>query len=271
MDTMKDIGFEMNVLFGGEPMLRPDILDIVSYAKKIELPYAFISNSTYINTTSVADLVASGLDNYTASVDTLKTADRRSADGVRAILEMKRAGVRDVVANVVVHRKNLQEIPAIVKFFSGLDVWVILGILQDCLSDEGWDYRSPSGLGLKQLPVETIEVVQRELLSLYDEGAKIHNVRSYIENMHTFGRKLNWKCSTPAYIPIDEDGSLMTCVDVRGNAVGFKEYHLQDLLNPAKRDQYIADRAIDVANCSGCYYNHSWQVEHLGNFDLAHR
>lgn len=274
MDTMKDIGFDINVLFGGEPMLRPDVLYIIEYAKKINLPYAFISNSSYINGQSVADLVAAGLDNYTASIDTLKmSGDRRSADGLRAIIEMKEAGVRDVVANIVVHRKNLREVPAMIKYFSGLDVWVILGVLQDCQgTDTEWDYRSSSGLGLKQLPVEVVEEVQEELLLLHDQGAKIHNVRSYLENFSTLGRKLNWKCSTPAYIPIDEDGSLMTCVDRRGHAVSAGGgYKLADLLHPQRREHYIQDRAVDVSSCPGCYYNHSWQVEHLGSFNLAHR
>ena len=69
----------------------------------------------------------------------------------------------------------------------------------------------------------------------------------------------------------DEDGTLMTCVDKRGSIVGSHRYLLSDLLNPQIREQYFIDRAADVAKCSGCYYNHSWQVEHLGNFDLAHR
>lgn len=271
LDTCKSIGFDIVVLFGGEPMLHPNIYGIVEYADRIKLPIAFSSNSLLINQKTAKKLVYRGLKSFTASIDSLNPEDVRSHAGLKAIKIMKDLCVPDVVANMIIHKDNLSDIPLLLETMQGLGVWSIFAIMQDCDKKDNyfWDYRSHSGLGLKYADTEQIKKVKTFILDKIDKGYKVHTVRSYFENMDTLGVTLNWKCSEASYIPIDWDGSIMSCPDFRGKRVG-RNYSVHDLLNKEKRKQYLLDRQKDVKECMGCYYNHAWQVEHLDGFDLSH-
>jgi MoaA/NifB/PqqE/SkfB family radical SAM enzyme len=54
---------------GGEPLLRKDIVDFISHAKKLDLKVGLNSNAVLIDEDYANALVASGLDNLTVSVD----------------------------------------------------------------------------------------------------------------------------------------------------------------------------------------------------------
>jgi len=269
--TMKRIGFDINVLFGGEPMMRSDIYELIDFASAIELPYAFISNSTLINADSAKKLVAAGLNNYTASIDTLRYDDERSQAGLKALLMMKALGVKDLVANIVIHKDNLVDIPRITEHLLDLGVWVIFGIVQDTLDERWWEYRSSNKLGLRYAEIDKVKMVADRLKLMKISGRKIHNVSSYFDHFTTYGRRLNWKCTIPYYIPIDVDGSLMCCVDWRGRRMEDEQFRLHDLLDPVRQKQFVTTWMADTTECPGCYYNHSWQVEYMRDAeDLTH-
>lgn len=55
----------------GEPLLHPRIAEMVRYAKKGGLPYVrFATNATLLNDDAAKDLIESGLDSLTVSMDT---------------------------------------------------------------------------------------------------------------------------------------------------------------------------------------------------------
>ena len=54
---------------GGEPLLRKDLVDFITHAKKLDLKVGLNSNAVLIDEDYASALVASGLDNLTVSVD----------------------------------------------------------------------------------------------------------------------------------------------------------------------------------------------------------
>jgi MoaA/NifB/PqqE/SkfB family radical SAM enzyme len=65
----KDIGIIGCVLYGGEPLLRSDIFDIVSYAHKIGMNTKIITNGLLLDKDKIKLLLESGIDGISISID----------------------------------------------------------------------------------------------------------------------------------------------------------------------------------------------------------
>lgn len=63
--------FQLSLHLIGEPLLHPQIMEMVRYAKSRGLPYVrFATNATLLNEDLSRDLIDSGLDSLTISMDT---------------------------------------------------------------------------------------------------------------------------------------------------------------------------------------------------------
>lgn len=87
--------------FGGEPLLRPDVVTLVGHATRRGLPSALTSNMTLLDPTTAAQLVDAGLDYFIASLDgpePVNNAVRKGNDvytkvvaGLQALLSARQA------------------------------------------------------------------------------------------------------------------------------------------------------------------------------------
>lgn len=69
MDDLKAFGVPVLILSGGEPLLRPDILDISRRAKDLGFYVGLSSNGTLIDTDNINDIAAVGYDYVGISID----------------------------------------------------------------------------------------------------------------------------------------------------------------------------------------------------------
>ncbi|MBR2214506.1 MAG: putative heme d1 biosynthesis radical SAM protein NirJ2 [Selenomonadaceae bacterium] len=74
-------GFKIMIFSGGEPLMRPDILELVSYAASLKLIPVFGTNGTLITPTMAADLKKAGAKGMGISLDSL---DQEKHDKFRA-------------------------------------------------------------------------------------------------------------------------------------------------------------------------------------------
>lgn len=123
------------VLTGGDPMKRPDLAELVSYATGRHVPVAFSPSATPLLTASaLRELRAAGLKAVSLSVDGASAAvhdDFRGVDGVFA----RTMGLWDaalecglkVQINTTVARRNLRDLPAIagLLFERGAMTWSV--------------------------------------------------------------------------------------------------------------------------------------------------
>lgn len=65
----KELGLEDLTLSGGEPMMRNDIYDIISYAASIGVKTSMVSNGTLIDEDNVKKLIQSGLTTVIFSIE----------------------------------------------------------------------------------------------------------------------------------------------------------------------------------------------------------
>ena len=73
LDNVSKAGTTAIQFAGGEPLLRPDLTDIVSYAAKKNIYVALNTNGTLIDDRSASSLIRAGLSQVKVSIDGLKT------------------------------------------------------------------------------------------------------------------------------------------------------------------------------------------------------
>lgn len=72
MDDLKDFGVPALILSGGEPLLRPDILDIALRARAMGFYVGLSSNGTLITLDNIGDIAAVGFDYVGISIDGMR-------------------------------------------------------------------------------------------------------------------------------------------------------------------------------------------------------
>ncbi|WP_293764430.1 heme d1 biosynthesis radical SAM protein NirJ [uncultured Aquitalea sp.] len=128
MDDLKAFGVPVLILSGGEPLLRPDILDIGRRAKAMGFYVGLSSNGTLIDERNVAALADTGFDYVGVSLDGIgETHDafRRLAGGfelaLRGVRLAREAGMK-VGIRYTMTEDNAQDLPALLQLMADEDI-----------------------------------------------------------------------------------------------------------------------------------------------------
>jgi heme b synthase len=117
VDAVREAGTPILVLSGGEPLFRPDIFDIASYACGKGLAVALSTNGTLIDREVAKRIAASGIQRVSISFDGTdeKTHDdfRRQPGSLKAALEgfrrVKEQGV-SIQVNTTITKHNVHQV-----------------------------------------------------------------------------------------------------------------------------------------------------------------
>jgi MoaA/NifB/PqqE/SkfB family radical SAM enzyme len=262
LDKVKELNPEILIFFGGEPLVRQDFMVLLRRANELNIPYAVITNGTipydyheFKNVTCSIDILP---NNHFTS---LKSIDLKSHAGYETLLKAKAQGVPDVCGNIIIHKKSFKYIPELIKHLSSLGIWSIVGYVHSGKS-QIWRFRENCPEML--LNEKEAQWISQELLKLKEDPTiLLHNVKEYFEGLPKHYNLVGWNCKPPIeYLTIDEDGSIMTCPDVRG--IRTQEHRIFDLnLNALQRDW-----EMDIKGCE-CYYNHMLQLANSKREDGA--
>jgi SynChlorMet cassette radical SAM/SPASM protein ScmE len=122
-EELGNLGVMSVVLSGGEPLLRPDILELIESIVKNRMRFDILTNGTKV-TEDLARAIAStkrcnyvqvSIDGATADVHDSYRGKGVFHKAVSAIRTLKEAGVR-VTVRVTIHRKNYETIDDIARF-----------------------------------------------------------------------------------------------------------------------------------------------------------
>ena len=113
---------------GGEPLIRSDLLELISYSKKIGFKHQVITTNGYLLEKYASKLFEEGLSRINLSLDTLDEQKFKEITG-RDCLKQVLSGLEEVLKlskfptklNVVVTKSNLEDAIDIVKFALGRD------------------------------------------------------------------------------------------------------------------------------------------------------
>ncbi len=119
LDSLAAFGVPTVLLSGGEPLMRPDLLELAAHARERGLRCVLSTNGTRISPETAADLKAAGMQYVGISVDGIGAVHDR-VRGQRGAFEEALAGIRNCVAaglrvglRFTVHRLNRDQLPAV--------------------------------------------------------------------------------------------------------------------------------------------------------------
>jgi pyrroloquinoline quinone biosynthesis protein E len=116
-----DLGVLQADLTGGEPLTRPDILDLVKAARKADLYVNLITSGMPLDEPRLAKLVEAGLDHIQLSFQGAQEGTANEISGTKAhaqklrVLEWFSHHRVAVTLNFVIHRRNIDQIEEMLK------------------------------------------------------------------------------------------------------------------------------------------------------------
>jgi MoaA/NifB/PqqE/SkfB family radical SAM enzyme len=259
---LDDIGIKTVKILGGEPTILEGFEDLLMFINDETLiKYAVLSNSMF-DDEKTDSLVDAGMQGYFASVDgieNVKGVDEcgvaKSHAGFDKLIKFKQKGIKLLGANVVITKKNLSDIPEIVKILSDNGIWVNLcPVIHG--KEDFWEFRTevPGGFRFTDTDIPKLNDIMTNLLQMKLGGYKIAVPDSYLINMSKFGIHINWKCKELVQLRIDADGALMLCNDIRGEVA--KKYNIL-YMDKEKFVEFKKDWKKERAkkDCPGCYWS----------------
>lgn len=141
LDKIKaDFGTEdkMLCITGGEPLLRKEFFEIMTYAKELGFRWGMTSNGTLIDAEVAHKLREAGMSTISISIDGLpETHDEfrrvpgayeRAMRGINCLIE--EGGFKNIQVTTVVTAKSIKELDSLYEIFDKMDIdsWRVIGI-----------------------------------------------------------------------------------------------------------------------------------------------
>ena len=200
LDEARKLNFVAYIVFGGEPLMRTDILDILQHAHDLGFYTSIITNGIDLpekaeKIANVVDLTWVSLDHYSAYHDDMRGRKGTFDRAVEGIMKLRRAGGR-IVINCVLSRLNVDAVGKMAEFARRLGVKLAFDPMEVFLGSN------------EEYALTTSE--RRRLFSevreFKEQGYPILNSHEFIEHLI---RRVKYSCAHPRiFIRVSEDGKI---------------------------------------------------------------
>ncbi len=256
-NLLSEISPEKIVLTGGEPLLHPDIIEIVCYLKNKNIKVGIASNGTLLTEDKIKRLIDSGISFFGVSLDTLDPKKYELITGVdllqhakKAIMLIKKNKI-NLSISFMMMKININDLEEIIDLCFAFSV--------DYISLNRFIPGETGKKNQKKLQMDQPELLK--LLSTADKKANTYkipiNVTIPLENCiinHKNYPNLNFgscTCGKTKWL-IDPSGNLRTCekkATILGNLLKEKFLKLSKSI-PAQKFQLDNLKS----ECTKCYY-----------------
>lgn len=213
-----------HIFYGGEPLLRKDLAEIINYCNENDIHYTIISN----NTPAIQPLLTKlfhkveYIQGFTSSVDPVFHSEEdigydrvlKSIEGFKRLKEIKAAGlVKDVVAEITVMKQNVEYLDALVETLSDVGINSDVTFI-DIAKSPYYDFANISDPKL----LVTQGEAETSLWSLVNSDLNIHMKDKLLPEIYR-ALPSNMDCEINKRlhnVTIDADGSVRLCLRIRG-------------------------------------------------------
>ena len=200
LDEARDLNFVAYVAWGGEPLMRPDILEILQHARDKKLYTIIITNGVYLprkaeRLAELAELTLVSLDHHTDYHDEMRGVRGTFDKTVKGIATLRHMGGRAAI-NCVLSKLNIDDIERITKLASRLGVSIAFDPMEVF---QGYNEAYSLSRG-------EVRRAFSEISSLKRRGYPILNSREYVD--HSVNR-VKYSCAQPLiFVMVTEDGEV---------------------------------------------------------------
>jgi MoaA/NifB/PqqE/SkfB family radical SAM enzyme len=278
-----------HILYGGEPMLRADISEIVNFCNENEIFYTIISNNTPEIQPLIKDLFekVDYVEGFTSSVDPIfneigVSEDRvkKSIEGLQRLKEIQAKGkVKDVVAEITVMNHNVHLLPKLVEELSSHEIYSDITFV-DIAKSRSYDFSNVYDKEALVKPTFSLACMFKEFLE--NDKLLIHMKDVLLPQMFdTLPSDMDCEIDKNLHnLTVDADGTIRLCLRVRGavTPVIWNVENMFDLASPSNIKMKHLHNAIKTDKKRRCLLcNHSCLLmsKHIeeteeGEDDLVH-
>lgn len=212
-----------HIFYGGEPLLRKDLPDIINFCNYHNIHYTIISNNTLQIQPLIKKLFKETdyIQGFTSSVDPVldslnKGEDRiaKSIEGFNQLVEIKRQGkIKDVVAEITVMKHNVEYLYDLVKKLSENGINSDITFI-DIAKNPYYDFANVHDKNQLVTKEEAKKPIEKLLKSDFD----IHMKEKLLPMIYdSLPSDMDCEIDKNLHnISIDADGSVRLCLRIRG-------------------------------------------------------
>lgn len=267
LNQAREIGVKTCNLYGGEPMMRRDIFELIEYANNLGFEVEMISNGFLIDKTNAKKLARSGLKNITISIDAIGDVhdEIRGVRGaynkaILAIQELRKNNVRVTIGTLLMKKtlKN-KNILKLIKLMKNLGFPVFIQLI-DFSFPYFKDDSYKNELWIEEEDQEELEDLISKLIVMKKGNPKliINSISSleYIKKYFIDPKRADIPCYFiySGRLWVDSSGKLYTCQGLP--PVGdLRTERLKDIIFSEKYN--IGLRKAFMKKCPGCSCGYS--------------
>ncbi len=245
-------GTDQTVLFtGGEPFLRKDIFDLISYGASLGVNMEVVTNGSLIDTSDMAKkIVSSGLRNIAISLDGAysQTHDKirgvaggfqKALDALKLLYFAKAdAGLGPQISVwTTIMKGNLSELYDMISLTRPLGVECLVYHPVIVIQEDMQNTVAQGSLWLNDDDVVALKQ-QIDKISEYQKQngfvAFLHDPYLWLDYFRRTLTKEQWQCNPFVFVDIGPDGEVRSCGPTFGNV---KEFGLTGCLNTPQADK----------------------------------
>ncbi len=214
--------FCFHIFYGGEPLLREDLPEIINFCNDKKIYYTIITNNSDEVQPALERLFEKTeyVDGLTSSVDPVifsgeKETDRykKSLNGLNRLIALKDK-VKDLVAEITIDNKNIESIEPLVKVLDENGITSSITFV-DISKNDHYDF---SNVTNEKMMVYPSDKVWNILKSLIDKNYDVHMSQELLKNIYDIlPSNLDCKLLDSFHnLTIDADGKIRLCLRVKG-------------------------------------------------------
>lgn len=200
IDDAKKLNFVAYLVWGGEPLIRPDIIEILQHARDRNLYTSIITNGTFLpekakNIARLVDFTFVSLDYHSDYHDILRGRKGTFERAVEGIKKLRDAGGR-VAINCVLSKQNMDSARMMIQLARSIGVKVSfdpMEVFSGCNEEFA-------------LSENELSKVFSEIYHFDKQGNFVLNSREYLRHLIN---NIEYSCVQPAiFLVVSEDGKI---------------------------------------------------------------
>jgi MoaA/NifB/PqqE/SkfB family radical SAM enzyme len=267
IDKLYSLGCRFIAFFGGEPTLRKDFPELVSYTRGRGIITYVATNGTRLTPEYIDKLGTAGIDIINLSVDSVLQFQESGKDFIRSkvvldhLIEARKKFGFELNVNLVMTGKNIDSVIPTIQLIHEFHIPISISfIVRNTYTEKPLDpllfFDDPQGRNRLFEVLDAIIEMRAKGYNIIDPAQYFHDIREFMIN------GLDWGCQAGEYyFSVDCDGKFQVC-----SALPPEDFTIFDIdrsyyrtLADLRRKRMTACRKDCMSNC---FYDTSYFIRH---------